>query len=113
MSFSVSKILTLALVVGLLSACASTRVFPSEDGTATLISNSASESAAYDAALDDAQKYCIDRGRRMVMVSQSSTYNGADKDTKVAIETVGWVTGNPTNVDRPDDYRVELCFKCI
>lgn len=107
------KYFGLLILVGLLSACASTRVFPGEDGTATMISNSASESAAYDAALDDAQKYCTDRGRRMVMVSQSSTYNGADKNTKVAIETVGWATGNPMNMDRPDDYRVELCFKCI
>ncbi len=113
MKLSFIKILSLVSVVGLLSACASTRVFPREDGTATMISNSATESSAYDAALDDAQKYCGDRGRRFVMVSQSSTYNGADKNAKVAIETVGWVTGNPTNVDRPDDYRVELCFKCI
>lgn len=113
MRFSFLKILGLASLVGLLSACASTRVFPREDGTATMISNSSSESLAYDAALDDAQRYCVDRGRRFVMVSQSSTYNGADKNAKAAIETVGWVTGNPTNMDRPDDYRIELSFKCI
>ena len=100
-------------LITLLGACASTRVFPREDGTATMISNSASESAAYDAALDDAQHYCQERGRRFVMVSQSSTYNGMDKNAKAAIETVGWVTGNPTNVDRHDDYRIELSFKCI
>lgn len=110
---SFKKVLGLAAMIGLLSACASTRVFPREDGTATMISNSNTESAAYDAALDDAQKYCQDRGRRFVMVSQSSTYQGADKNAKAVIETASWVSGTPTNVDRPDDYRIELSFKCI
>lgn len=97
----------------LLQACASTRVLPQEDGTALMISNSASESAAYDAAVDDAQNFCTERGRRFVMVSQSSTYNGMDKNAKAALETVSVVMGQPTSASRHDDYRVEVTFRCI
>lgn len=107
-----------SLLFGLVSilmvtACASTRVFPQENGTALMIASSASESAAYDAALEDAQRYCTDRGRRFVMVSQSSTYSGMDKNAKVALETVSVVMGTPTTASRHDDYRVELTFRCM
>lgn len=103
----------LGLTVGLLGACASTRVFPQENGTALMIASSASESAAYDAALDDANQYCSERGRRFVLVAQTSTYNGMDKNAKGALETVSWVMGNPTSASTHDDYRVELSFRCI
>ena len=107
------KVLSVLATTALIAGCASTRVFPQEDGTALMVASSASESAAYDAALDDAQKFCSERGRRFVMVSQSSTYNGMDKNAKAAIETVSVVLGKPTSASRHDDYRVELNFRCI
>jgi hypothetical protein len=106
-----------AIVVGLvLVGCASTRILPKDDGTYLIVANSASESRAYDAALDDAKEHCEKQGRQFTMIAQKAKYNGMDKTAKGIVNVFGAVTGNHAETysatHSHDDNRVQIHFRC-
>lgn len=110
--------LSILSLTALLTACASTRIFPKEDGTFTLIATSHSDSAAHDAALADGQKHCAQLGKQFAVIKIGSQYQGVDKDTQMVVGAVKDVISgnqyphNTSNGSRPDDYKVQLDFRC-
>jgi hypothetical protein len=109
----------IGLCMGLLElgSCASakTRIFPREGGDYLLVASSYSESAAYDAAVEDGTEYCRKQGKTFVMVDEKSEYKGMDKDAKVAIGVAGAVLGQPQvsqSTRSMDDNKVSVSFRC-
>ena len=113
------SVVVLALVT---AACASTHIFPMEDGSYLISANSASESVAQDQAYQKAYEYCASQGRQFVLIGKNSQYQGVDKNAKAVIGAVGYFMaprrhgyygyGMPYSTASHDDYRVEMQFRC-
>lgn len=108
--------LLVGLTISLLSGCAHTHVFAQTDGTFLMIASSDTEARAYSAAQKKSQEHCEDLGKRFLMVSQRSSYQGMEKNTKAIINTFGVVAERPDvygATSSTDDYKVEMTFKCL
>jgi hypothetical protein len=89
------------------SACciAQVSVLPKEGGMTEVISTSGSESCAIDKAQERAQEICV--GKRFVVVTNETKYQGADPNAKLVASVLTNHNGNTQN-----DYRTTMTVKC-
>lgn len=89
------KILLLSAV--LLTGCVTTQstVIPKANGQYDVIGTSGnSESAAFEAAIEEGKNYCGTDGREFAMVSQRTRTRGMNKKTETAVNVAGRVIKN-------------------
>lgn len=108
-SGGMNKFFILGFVSYATSACCMAQVsaLPKEGGTTEIVSSSASEQCALEKAQERAQELCA--GRRYVVVSTDTKYQGADPNAKLA---VGLLTNGRTNGNTQNDYRTDMIVKC-
>jgi hypothetical protein len=104
-----NKFVALAFVSYATSACCMAQVsaLPKEGGTTEIVSSSSSEQCAIDKAQERAQEVCA--GKRYVVVSTETKYQGADPNAKLA---VGLLTGGRANGNSQSDFRTDMIVKC-
>ena len=120
--FTIRQINLLATFVTV-AGCAHAQIMEKEDGSATSIMYWSNEDRAMRVAHDDAVEFCEKKGKQFILVKESASYRGMDKDAKAAIQTAGaavsvlsgdtgafWAGQSVTS--RNDDYKVTLEFKC-
>ena len=101
-----------------LASCATTRIFPIEGGSYKIIVSSASESVAYESALNDIKGYCGNKGLQYEVIKDKAEYTGIDKSTKAMVEQSDSLSRDMVDfkhsesLDRNDDNRVTITFRC-
>lgn len=102
--------LTLSFI---LNACcfARTQIIPRESDFLVL-GHSSSESCAFSECREAAEEYCSARGRRFVMLKQSSKYQGMDRNAAGLLGAAGAFMDKPVHTSTSDDYKVSMVFRC-
>jgi len=99
-------------------SCATTRIFPIEDGNFKIVIHSATESGGYDKALGDIKSYCGDRGLSYEVMSDIGEYVGVDRSVKAEVSASDNLSRDERDLrhadtlDRKDDNRVTITFHC-
>ncbi|MET0390843.1 MAG: hypothetical protein ABW321_33025 [Polyangiales bacterium] len=116
------KYVQLAFAVSVLGlgACAhhraSAAVLPKGGGTYDVIGQGAAEQDAYQNAAKEAEYTCGKKEKEMVVVNQSSIYQGVDKNKKDQVKgenvALAFVTGRSGKERNVDDYKVTLTITC-
>lgn len=91
---------------------ANTRLLPKGRLKADVIATSDGQSCAYEKAQEKAEKWCQNKGRSMIVVNDSSSYQGMDKTAKGVIEGAGAMMGKGVYLGSGQDYKVRLKIKC-
>jgi hypothetical protein len=94
------------LLVGM--GCATTRIYPVEGGTYRLVANSAYESTARNKALSQIQEHCDKQHQGFEIINENTEYSGVNRELKA----VAGILGEGYKIDRHDDYRVTMSFRC-
>ncbi len=106
------KLALSALALGLVG-CASTTIFPEGNGRYSLVSTSASESAALKGAQQKAAAECQKMGMGLKVLSHNAVYQGVDKRDKAMLNLAGAIlAGNGGTANSSDDYKVTMKFRC-
>jgi hypothetical protein len=87
---------------------------PREDGSISAVSLAREESTAAIASVDHANRYCQERARRAVFLSQQTEYQGVLTERGGGIARV--VKNIPAVGEKlasDQDYRVTSRFKCV
>ena len=96
-----------------LAGCASTTILPQGNGRYSLVSTSASESAAITDAKKKATEECQKQNKHLVVLKHHSKYQGIDKSEKAVINIAGaLLTGTSSSANSSDDYKVTMTFSC-
>jgi hypothetical protein len=92
-------------------------VLPQRGGQYEVVSQAPTERDAYTKAHDEAEYTCEDQKRRMVVVSQSSVYQGADKNERDDVHggnvALAIFTGRSGKERQSDDYKVTMLIECL
>jgi len=92
-------------------------VLPQRGDRYEVVAQAPTESGAYKNAQDEAAYTCEDRERRLAVVSQSSVYQGPDKNTRDDVNggniTMAIFTGRSGKERQSDDYKVTLLIECL
>lgn len=115
-----SKLVLFILVSAALTGCAHhpvATVLPQRSGQYEIVAQAPTERGAYKNAHDEANYTCEDRERRMVVVSQSSVYQGADKNERDDVGggnvALAIFTGRSGKERQSDDYKVTMLVECL
>jgi hypothetical protein len=92
-------------------------VLPQRGGQYEIVAQAATERAAYENANSEAAYTCEEQKRRMVVVTQSSVYQGADKNERDDVNggnvALAIFTGRSGKERQSDDYKVTLLVECL
>lgn len=83
-----------------------------------IIVRSSTESIAYDKALDDIKEYCNTKGVTYEVIEDKAEYQGIEKGAKAMIGTSDALSREMSDLprseslDRKDDNRVAITFRC-
>lgn len=115
-----STLLSFVVALIALSGCAHrpvATVLPQRGGKFEVVAQSPTERGAYKNAHDEAQYTCEERERSLAVVSQSSVYQGADKDQRDDVNggnvALAIFTGRSGKERQSDDYKVTLVIECL
>jgi hypothetical protein len=107
------------LVIAAASGCAHApvaTVLPQQGGRYEVVAQSSSEQGAYKKAQDEATYTCEEHDRRLVVLNQSSVYQGANKDARGEVDggnvALALFTGSSGKERQSDDYKVTLLIEC-
>jgi hypothetical protein len=113
------SIIFTTLTLMLASSCAHhpvATVLPKGGGTYDVIGQDATEQDAYKNAESEARYTCAERDKDMIVVTQSSVYQGADKNKKDDVKgenvALAIFTGQSGKERNRDDYKVTITFRC-
>jgi hypothetical protein len=108
------------LVSAQLTGCAHrpvATVLPQRGGQYEVVAQAPTERGAYTNAHDEATYTCEDRERRLTVVSQTSVYQGADKNERDDVNggnvALAIFTGRSGKERQSDDYKVTLLIECL
>lgn len=104
-----------ALLMLFVAGCASTTIYPEGKDTYSLVSTSQDQGYAEKDAKEKAEKYCMEHGKSLVVVSHQSAYHGVSKDNAALIGLASSMLthGDPANPAHSNsDYEVTMKFKC-
>ncbi len=76
------------------------------------VATSKKETCAIEKAQEDAAEYCKSQGKTLAVVDQQVEYQGADKTAKAGLSVMSSTIGGGSSLDRNDDYRVQMKFRC-
>ena len=103
-------------LVGCAHHRASAAVLPKGGGTYDVIGEGPAEQDAYQNAAREAQYTCEKKEKEMVVVNQTSVYQGVDKNKKDDVKgenvALAFVTGRSGKERNADDYKVTLTISC-
>jgi len=91
-------------------------VLPKGGGTYDVIGQGPNEQDAYQNAAKEAEYTCTQKERELIVVGQSSLYQGVDKNKKDQVKgenvALAFVTGRSGKERNADDYKVTLTIAC-
>lgn len=96
----------------LITACASTTIFPEGGNTFSSVSTSSEQSYAEKDALKKAETYCQKQNKKLVVLNHNTTYQGTDASQKIIGGVVSGVLGGPNPAVSSSDYEVKMRFRC-
>lgn len=111
-TISLSKMVVVCAIGLAVCGCASreirSSIMPKSDKTYDLVVTASSETAAYKDADLDANEYCKQKGKQVVVISHESIYQG--KQSSKTDVAMSFVSGR--GKDTSSDYKVKMLFKC-
>lgn len=111
-AFTQARTAILATGVIFLAGCASTTIFPGDNGNFSLHTTSSEQSYAEKDAMKKATEHCAKLGKSLVVVDHKTDYHGVDKSTQATIGLVGAVVGVGNPAKGSADYQVTMKFTC-
>lgn len=102
------------LLAFLITACAGVQVYPKDDGSFVVVTQSESDKEANDTALREANAYCHKQGLQFSIVKLRTSYEGASQESKApAPQLRAREFGQPEpKAAGPNDHTIELTFRC-
>lgn len=102
-----------------ITACSTlkTTVIPQSQNKYTVVATAEKQSTAIDGAIKKAQKVCVAKGKKLIVVSHHTQYQGAGKTlgqvTKMASDVAFFDAGEFMPSSRSDeDYKSTVVFSC-
>lgn len=115
----IAMISTLVSVTVLMSACSTLRttVIPQSNNQYTVVATAEKGSTAINGGIKKAEKICKGQGKKLVVVSHKTKYQGAGKELGAVtgmVSQVAFATGDLTGVTSKtaEDYKSTVVFEC-
>jgi hypothetical protein len=109
----ITRLMLSASMITLLTSCASTTIYPGENGTYSSVTTSREQAYAEKDAAKKAEEYCRQQGKNYIVVNHQTKYQGADKTDSAMIGLASAMfTGGSNPAKSNEDYQVTMTFKC-
>ena len=113
---SSKRVIAISALLGaglLLAGCSSTTVYPEGNNTYSLVTTSRAQSRAEKGAESKAEKYCKKKGKKLVVLTHKTKYQGIGKEKAAIIGIAGaLLTGGAGMGNSNNDYQVSMKFAC-